>query len=129
MEDSTEIIGNRLADSFHQIFKNTSCLIGTELRSRSLFLDFSNLPISENSTVKTCTAAFGCSFAAGTIDGNPVDNGSKEFCLKYSVRFKCYLLDIFVVNKLVVRTFFLMEISFKVTQNVKINLLNFLACF
>ena len=78
MEESTEIIGNRLAEGFHQIFRNVSRLIGTELRSRSLFLDFSNLPISENSTVKTCTAAFGCSFAAGTIDGNPVDNGSKK---------------------------------------------------
>ena len=73
MEDSTKIIGDRLADGFQKIFRNLTRLSGNQLRARSIFLDFSDLPISQNSTERTCSAAFGCSFAAGTIDGNPVD--------------------------------------------------------
>ena len=73
MFDSVKIIGDTISSTLKSNFINAKPLNGTIVRSINKYVDFSNSRFSDLSNETTCSAAFGCSFAAGTIDGNPLD--------------------------------------------------------
>ena len=76
MFDSTKIIGERMASAIMSHFKDAKRLSGSGVKSSAMFVDFSAARFDmEDANLTTCSAAFGCSFAAGTIDGNPLEFG------------------------------------------------------
>ena len=73
MFESTEIIGRRQFQKALEMIqhKDDSSFLHGPIRSRHSFvnLSFRNVTLSNGTTVHTCPAALGLSFAGGTIDG------------------------------------------------------------
>ena len=71
MFESTEIIGRSQYEHGIALFQNASERLDGDVAFRHSFIDMSNHSVTlENGTVvKTCPAALGYSFAAGTTDG------------------------------------------------------------
>lgn len=70
--ESTRIIGERQFKKATQLFEGASEQLKGKVNYRHTYLDFSNLSVqlSESANnVKTCPAAMGFAFAAGTTDG------------------------------------------------------------
>ncbi|XP_042390657.1 neutral ceramidase-like [Zingiber officinale] len=73
--ESTRIIGERQFSKAVELFDSASELVKGKIDYRQTYLDFSNLEVtllSSNGSqgiVKTCPAAMGFAFAAGTTDG------------------------------------------------------------
>ncbi|XP_028771447.1 neutral ceramidase 1 [Neltuma alba] len=72
--ESTRIIGQRQFRKAEDLFNGASEQIKGKIDFRHAFLDFSQLDVTINKggapeTVKTCPAAMGFAFAAGTTDG------------------------------------------------------------
>ncbi|KAE8690430.1 Neutral ceramidase [Hibiscus syriacus] len=73
--ESTEIIGKRQFKKAVELFNNATEKLKGKVRYQHGFLDFSNLEVSVpkvgggSEVVKTCPAAMGFAFAAGTTDG------------------------------------------------------------
>ncbi|XP_026526474.1 neutral ceramidase [Notechis scutatus] len=71
MFQSTQIIGRHIYSKAKEIYTKASKEIDGPISSVHRWVDMSNVTVQLNSThtVKTCKAALGYSFAAGTIDG------------------------------------------------------------
>ncbi|KVH94972.1 Neutral/alkaline nonlysosomal ceramidase [Cynara cardunculus var. scolymus] len=73
--ESTRIIGERQFEKAMELFQNASEQLKGTVRYRHTYIDFSDLPVQlsevgeSNELVRTCPAAMGFSFAAGTTDG------------------------------------------------------------
>lgn len=73
--ESTRIIGERQFEKAVELFQNASEQLKGKVRYRHTYIDFSDLPVQlsevgeSNESVRTCPAAMGFSFAAGTTDG------------------------------------------------------------
>ncbi|KAL8154091.1 hypothetical protein V2J09_011851, partial [Rumex salicifolius] len=73
--ESTRIIGQRQFKKAAELFNTASEQIKGKIDYRHAYVDFSNLDVTiqkpggGNQTVKTCPAAMGFAFAAGTTDG------------------------------------------------------------
>lgn len=73
--ESTRIIGERQFIKAVELFDSASELVKGKIDYRQTYLDFSNLEVTllssngSQESVKTCSAAMGFAFAAGTTDG------------------------------------------------------------
>ncbi|KAL7612537.1 hypothetical protein Lser_V15G04740 [Lactuca serriola] len=71
--ESTRIIGERQFRKATQLFESASEKLKGKVNYRHTYIDFSNLSVTvtaaNGSSVKTCPAAMGFAFAAGTTDG------------------------------------------------------------
>ncbi|KAG0492080.1 hypothetical protein HPP92_005478 [Vanilla planifolia] len=73
--ESTRIIGDRQFTKAVELFNTASELVKGRVESRHAYLDFSHLEVNHSTSdggqqvVKTCSAAMGFAFAAGTTDG------------------------------------------------------------
>ncbi|KAL5550130.1 hypothetical protein UlMin_000306 [Ulmus minor] len=73
--ESTRIIGDRQFRKALELFSKATEKIKGRIRFRHAYIDFSNLELSRsqegegNKAIKTCPAALGFAFAAGTTDG------------------------------------------------------------
>lgn len=73
--ESTRIIGERQFKKAVELFKEASKQVEGKVRSRHVYVDFSNLGVQISKaggiyeTARTCPAAMGFGFAAGTTDG------------------------------------------------------------
>ncbi|PWA75124.1 neutral/alkaline nonlysosomal ceramidase [Artemisia annua] len=70
--ESTRIIGERQFKKAVELFESASEQLEGKVRYRHSYIDFSDLSVrlsNGNESVKTCPAAMGFAFAAGTTDG------------------------------------------------------------
>lgn len=73
--ESTRIIADRQFEKAVELFNSASEKIQGKVDSRHIYLDFSQLEVAVTSSngkqevIKTCPAAMGFAFAAGTTDG------------------------------------------------------------
>nr|XP_043607298.1 neutral ceramidase 2-like [Erigeron canadensis] len=70
--ESTRLIGERQFKKAVELFQRASEQLDNKVRYRHTYIDFSNLTVKslqDNESVRTCPAAMGFSFAAGTTDG------------------------------------------------------------
>jgi neutral ceramidase len=71
MKESTEIIGRKQYEAAVALFPNDTESLAGSVAFRHSFIDMSNLTVTLESgeEVRTCPAALGYAFAAGTTDG------------------------------------------------------------
>jgi neutral ceramidase len=71
MFESTEIIGHKQYDLASSLFDHATETLSGAVSFRHSFVDMSNLTVTLESggVVRTCPAALGYAFAAGTTDG------------------------------------------------------------
>lgn len=70
--ESTRIIGDRQFKKAVELFESASEQLNGKVRYRHTYIDFSNISVrvsEANELVRTCPAAMGFAFAAGTTDG------------------------------------------------------------
>jgi neutral ceramidase len=68
--ESTRIIGERQFKKAVELFNKATEQLKGKVGYRHAYLNFSNLEVAQgNDVVKTCPAAMGFAFAAGTTDG------------------------------------------------------------
>lgn len=69
--ESTRLIGERQFKKARELFEGASEQLKGKVNYRHTYIDFSNLSVQLNKSVsvKTCPAAMGFAFAAGTTDG------------------------------------------------------------
>jgi neutral ceramidase len=72
MKDSTEIIGRKQYEAAVALFQNETESLEGSVSFRHSFIDMSNKTVTLESgeIVRTCPAALGYAFAAGTTDGS-----------------------------------------------------------
>ena len=68
---STKIIGERQFQKAVELFNSATNQLSGKIDYRHAYLNFTNIEVEldENTVVKTCPAALGPGFAAGTTDG------------------------------------------------------------
>ncbi|TPX35934.1 ceramidase [Synchytrium microbalum] len=73
--ESTRIIGDLQYRAAHELFHNTSISVHGAVESRLKYIDMTSVSLEvDGQQVKTCKAAMGFSFAAGTTDGTGAFN-------------------------------------------------------
>ncbi|KAE8715582.1 Neutral ceramidase [Hibiscus syriacus] len=68
---STKIIGERQFEKAMELFSSATNLLSGKIDYRHTYINFTNIEVhlNESTVVKTCPAALGSGFAAGTTDG------------------------------------------------------------
>ncbi|KAL4280954.1 hypothetical protein GQ457_03G037740 [Hibiscus cannabinus] len=84
---STKIIGERQFEKAVELFSSATNLLSGKIDYRHTYINFTNLEVqlNESTVVKTCPAALGPGFAAGTTDGPGMfgfQQGDTEVCTR-----------------------------------------------
>lgn len=94
---STAIIGQRQADKAQQLWRDKGNVVSGDIDYRHVFIDMTSVQVQESNFTragKTCKAAMGFSFAAGTTDGKNRGKGLRQtwLCSGLLVVLACYCM-------------------------------------